>query len=94
MRWRSASTLPSSRSSRRGPRPSIPAWRPSAPDLTADRFDAADVVTRLREPGRAGTAIGEALLDQRVMAGVGNVFRSEILYLERVDPFAPVRHAR
>ncbi len=67
-----------------------PGLAPLGPDLTADRFAAAEVVTRLREPGRAGTAIGEALLDQRVMAGVGNVFRSEILYLERMDPFAAV----
>jgi endonuclease VIII len=67
-----------------------PGLAPLGPDLTDDRFEAAQVVARLRDPGRAGVAIGEALLDQRVMAGVGNVFRSEILYLERVDPFTPV----
>ncbi len=67
-----------------------PGLAPLGPDLTDDRFEAAEVIARLRDPGRAGVAIGEALLDQRAMAGVGNVFRSEILYLERVDPFAPV----
>ena len=34
--------------------------------------------------------IGEALLDQRAMAGLGNVYRSEVLFLEGVDPFLPV----
>jgi len=67
-----------------------PGLAPLGPDLTDEPLDVAHVVARLRDPGQAGVAIGEALLDQRVMAGVGNVFRSEILYLERVDPFAPV----
>ena len=70
-----------------------PGLAPLGPDLTDDGFDGAEAVVRLRDPGRAGVAIGEALLDQRVMAGVGNVFRSEILYVERVDPFAPVAHS-
>ncbi len=33
---------------------------------------------------------GVALLDQRVMAGVGNVFKSEVLFVARVHPFTPV----
>ena len=60
------------------------------PDLLADAFDPAEAARRLRDPSRAGAAIGEAILDQRVMAGVGNVYRSEILFIERIDPFAPV----
>jgi endonuclease-8 len=31
--------------------------------------------------------IAEALLDQRALAGIGNVFKSEILFLEGVNPF-------
>jgi endonuclease-8 len=34
--------------------------------------------------------IGAVLLDQRVACGVGNVFKSEVLWACRVDPFAPV----
>ena len=34
--------------------------------------------------------VGDVLLDQRAMAGVGNVYKSEVLFLEKVDPFAPV----
>lgn len=45
-------------------------------------------VERLRaEPGRP---LGEAVLDQRAVAGLGNVYKSELLFLERLDPFAPV----
>ena len=35
-------------------------------------------------------AIGEALLDQRAMAGIGNIWRNETLFAEQVDPYAPV----
>ncbi len=60
------------------------------PDLLADSFDEAEALRRLRDPARAETAIGEAILDQRVVAGAGNVYKSEILFMERVDPFAPI----
>ena len=36
------------------------------------------------------TPIGEALLDQRVGNGIGNVYKSEVCWHERVDPFAPL----
>jgi endonuclease-8 len=39
---------------------------------------------------RPDLAIGEALLDQRVMAGVGNVFKTEICFLLGVSPWTPV----
>ena len=35
-------------------------------------------------------SIGEALLDQRALAGIGNVYRSEVLWIDRVSPFATV----
>jgi endonuclease-8 len=60
------------------------------PDLLAPAFDGADVHRRLRAPERAELEIGVALLDQRAMAGVGNVYKNEILWLERVSPFAHV----
>jgi endonuclease VIII len=48
----------------------------------------ADAVARLRaEPSRP---IGEALLDQRLLAGVGNLYKSEALFMQRVDPWLPV----
>ena len=60
------------------------------PDLLADDFDHEEAVRRLRDKSRAQTAIGEALLDQRAVAGIGNVYKSEVLFIEKVDPFAPV----
>lgn len=60
------------------------------PDLAAAEFDQAEAVRRLRDPARAGTAIGEAVLDQRALAGIGNVYKSEVLFMEKVDPFANV----
>jgi endonuclease VIII len=35
--------------------------------------------------------IGELLMDQQVAAGVGNIFRAELLFRARLDPFAPGR---
>jgi len=61
------------------------------PDLLDDDYDQAEAVRRLRDPVRADTAIGEAILDQRAVAGVGNVYKSEVLFMEKVDPFAPVK---
>ena len=60
------------------------------PDLLADEVDVGTVVSRARGPGHAGTAIGELLLDQRVAAGIGNVYRCELLFLEGVHPRVPV----
>lgn len=60
------------------------------PDLLAPAFDAAEAVRRLRSPERAATPIAEALLDQRALAGIGNVYKSEILFIDGVDPFAPI----
>ncbi len=60
------------------------------PDATGDAFDRDEARRRLRDPGRAGRTIAEALLDQRALAGIGNVYKSEVLFIERVDPFSAV----
>jgi endonuclease VIII len=65
-----------------------PVLRQLGPDLLDEAFDSALALQRLRDPAQSEATIAEAILDQRVMAGVGNVFRSEILFIERVDPFA------
>ena len=57
------------------------------PDLLAPDFDAVEAFRRLREPARAELSIAEALVDQRALAGIGNVFKSEILWIERISPF-------
>jgi endonuclease VIII len=70
--------------------PLHPSLRRLGPDLVAEEFSMDDALQRLLQPAFADVPIGEALLDQRVAAGVGNVFRSEICFIERLDPFAPV----
>ena len=58
------------------------------PDLLGDAFDMDEAVRRLR--GRATTAIADALLNQRIVAGIGNVYKCEILFLCGTSPFARV----
>jgi endonuclease VIII len=48
--------------------------------------DVAEIVRRMRTNGR--DPIAEVLLNQRVLAGIGNVFKSEILFAALVSPFA------
>ena len=59
------------------------------PDLLAHATDVADVVRRLRrEP--ATRLVGDALVDQRVVAGIGNMWLAEALWEARVFPWAPL----
>ena len=58
------------------------------PDLLGEDFDADEAVRRFR--GRGALEIADALLNQRIAAGVGNIYKSEVLFLCGVDPFAPI----
>jgi endonuclease-8 len=58
------------------------------PDLLSDGFDEATALSRLR--AHDSLEIGDALLDQRIVAGIGNVYKSETCFVARVDPFARV----
>jgi endonuclease-8 len=60
------------------------------PDLLKPDFDAPEALRRMRDPERRDVAISTALLDQRALAGIGNIWRNETLFAERVDPFARV----
>lgn len=59
------------------------------PDPLGQAFDAEVAFTRLREG--ADAALADALLDQRRIAGVGNVLKCEALFLAGIDPFTKVR---
>jgi endonuclease VIII len=59
------------------------------PDLCADQIDFDVVLARLTELPPA-TTVGDALLDQRVAAGIGNVYKSEICWARRVHPSTPI----
>ena len=58
------------------------------PDLLAEDFDVTEAVRRLRAAG--DRPIGEALLDQRSLAGIGNLYRAELLFLSGISPWRPV----
>ncbi len=58
------------------------------PDLLGPDWDADESLARLSvDPARP---IGDALLDQRNLAGIGNVFKAELCFIGRVDPLTPV----
>src|SRR5947208_2620075 len=61
------------------------------PDLLDDRFDADEAFRRLRSPDRAGLTIGDVIMDQRAMAGVGNIWKHETLFRCGVNPWRRVR---
>ncbi|MEV4221114.1 DNA-formamidopyrimidine glycosylase family protein [Nonomuraea sp. NPDC049725] len=58
------------------------------PDLLGDDWDPAEAVRRLRRTPDA--TIGEALLDQRNLAGIGTIYRAETLFLRGIWPWRRV----
>lgn len=62
------------------------------PDVLGPDWDVDAAVARLL--ANPSVPVGEALLDQRNLAGVGNLYKSEVLFMERTSPFAPVDEVR
>jgi endonuclease VIII len=59
------------------------------PDLLGPDWDLEEAVRRVcADPDRA---VGEAILDQRNVAGIGNMYKSELCFLLGLDPWLPVR---
>jgi len=54
------------------------------PDVLADDFDSRQAASRAALHG--SRMIADVLLDQRVAAGIGNVYKSEVLFLRGIDP--------
>jgi endonuclease VIII len=64
------------------------AVRRLGPDILAEPPDLDAMLANLRrDPDRAA---GDALLDQRLVAGIGNVWKAEALWRARVSPWRPV----
>ena len=58
------------------------------PDLLDPDFDISEAMLRLTaQPERE---IGQALLDQRNVAGIGNIYKAETLFMQGINPWTPV----
>ena len=60
------------------------------PDLLGETPDVDAIVARARDPRHAARPIGELLLDQTIAAGLGNVYKCELLFLHGVHPWRRV----
>ena len=58
------------------------------PDVLADGFDPVAAARSLRSMNHR--PIGEAVMRQTRVAGIGNVYKSELLFIARISPFTPV----
>jgi endonuclease VIII len=58
------------------------------PDLLATEFDVEAAVARFR--ARNHLPLGEAVMNQTIVCGIGNIYKSECLFILQLDPFAPV----
>jgi endonuclease-8 len=76
--WREADQNRHPRAGRRGP------------DLCDPSSDLHECAARLHHYDRPDVTIAEALLDQRVMSGIGNVYRCEVLWSCGIHPWAKV----
>jgi endonuclease-8 len=65
-----------------------PALSRLGPDLLGPSFD--PVAARRRLRARGDLEVGPALMDQTALAGIGNVYKSEVLFVCAVSPFARV----
>jgi endonuclease-8 len=62
------------------------------PDLTRHPPVVDALLGRARELLSAETEVTDMLLDQRIASGIGNIYKSELLFLERCDPRTPFGH--
>lgn len=59
------------------------------PDLALPDAPLHTILARARDPRWATLAVADLLLQQQVACGIGNVFKSELLFAERIDPWTP-----
>lgn len=60
------------------------------PDLLDDGFDADQAFRNFREARQQGRTVGEAIMDQKLMAGVGNIWKHETLFRCGLHPWLTV----
>lgn len=62
------------------------------PDLLAAELDLGRILVRARELSGPDRIIADVLLDQRIAGGIGNVYKSEVLFLEGIAPSTDLGH--
>jgi endonuclease-8 len=67
-----------------------PGFGPLAPDLRDRAADLDECANRLYHYPVQDAPVAEVLLDEHVAAGIGNVYRCEVLWATQIHPFAPV----
>lgn len=71
----------------------LPHYAPIAnlgPNLVDDECDLDEAFRRLRDPALAELTIGDAIMDQRALAGVGNIWKNESLFNAGINPWRRV----
>jgi endonuclease-8 len=58
------------------------------PDVLAEPFDEREYLRRMRANG--GREVGDAVMQQRIVAGIGNIYKAESLFLAGIDPWRRV----
>ncbi|HEX4131954.1 MAG TPA: DNA-formamidopyrimidine glycosylase family protein [Pirellulales bacterium] len=58
------------------------------PDVLSGTLDSAEVLRRFRASD--ALPLGEAVMNQRIVCGIGNIYKSETLFLAKANPFATV----
>lgn len=81
--------------------PTVRLFEPGEPLPPALVGTGPDLLDAAVDPGAAGAAalgaaeghraVGEVLMDQRVLGGIGNVYKSETCFLAGIDPWRPMR---
>lgn len=69
--------------------PNIDFFKKVGPEPLSDDFTAKDFIVRVRR--RAGSSVKAAILDQTVIAGVGNIYADEALFAAKIHPAARVK---
>ncbi len=69
--------------------PNMPFMQKVGPEPLEDSFDAEQFIPRIRR--RSGTTVKAAILDQTVLAGVGNIYADESLWGAKIHPAVRVR---
>ncbi len=68
----------------------VPSLAQLGPDVLVDPFDDAEFVRRMRSTD-GDRELGDAIMDQRLVAGIGNIYKAESLFIARIDPWRRMR---